>query len=456
MNKKLKVEAHKNAIENINLKANQLLGMVEPIEFIPRDDNEFKSDRPISGTITRDKVHGDLVFRNETIGGDFGICFLTLEEQPYGIKGGALDKLDDLVSVLSKIDVVNKTAGDDCIENIIFDWLRVRKQQSSRKWFWTFFRDALQSKVKSFEVYVAIDGIETEVSAQFGGVGILPLEKNDFDRWEETCKEFSPNQTEDIKALFDKMRQDMQGFAAVRINLVAEPNFAHKAAFEVAGRVCDGLRIFSPQRESLANRALYAPFGTAVHPQSHTISISEDDSFSYSNSSLDKGGHLWRLRRDKFQLMLDDNFNIVFKIAVDGPNNDFEEHVWKSICAFSKSFTPVDIHDRLAFRVSALESMLLKNNSEPIGTMVGERMAFLLSNEPKSRQEIVKNFKNIYKMRSDYVHHRKTRNELQEMEYFALLAWRTMQTLLQNIGQFSKKQYFFEALEEMRYGGSNG
>ena len=454
MNVRLDFKAHKKAIENINRKANGLIKLIQEIHLVSGNGDPFKSERPVGRAITQDDLVGEPICRSETADGSYAISFLFLDGIPYGLKGEDVQKLDDLVSALASNEIISKTASDECIEGIIFDWLRARKRQSTRKWFWTYFKEDLQSKVQISQVYVPIDGLETEVSWAFGNVTFLPLGKSLFDKWEAKCLSFTSTQDDDVTPLFKKMRTDMQGLATLRIDVLAEPRYADQVAFEIAGRVCDALRLFSPQRYTITNRSTCAPLGTSIRPQSHIITISGDDGFSYSNSALDRSGQFWRMSQEYFQKMQVNNFDRVLQLAIAGPSNDFEEHVWKSICAFSKSLTPVDIEDRLAFRVSSLESMLLKSNSEPIGTMVGERMAFLLGKKAKSRQEIVKNFKEIYKMRSDYVHHRKTRNDLYDMEHFAYLAWQAIQTLLHNIQNFSKKQDFFEAVEDLRYGGS--
>ncbi len=449
----LRIDAHPNAKDKINRIASELYDSIGTLEFSQSSNQTFKSDRPVGSKITDEDIIGDPVYRNHTIDGDFGISFLRVEGVPCGLKGAALSKLDDLISVLTKIKFIARSASDQYLENSIFEWLKTKKKEETKADFWSFLEESLKRDVKETRVYVPIDGVQFGSDYKVGEVTILSFEKAYFDKWESNGLRQSPDQSEQIKGLFDQMRQKMQGLAAVRVDMQVEQTYAHNAAFEIAGRVCDVLRIFAPQRDTLQSRALYAPLGISLHPMSHTVLESGEDSFSYHNASLDSGGYYWTIDDSYFQNMLDNHFASALNIAVSNPQTDFEGHVWKSIQAFSKSLSPVDINDRIAFRVSAIESMLLMSNSEPIGTMVGERMAFLLGNNADHRREIVKCFKSVYKMRSDYVHHRKTRNDQNEMEYFAYLAWHAMQKLLQNIDQFSKTSDFFDTLEQRRYGG---
>jgi len=79
-------------------------------------------------------------------------------------------------------------------------------------------------------------------------------------------------------------------------------------------------------------------------------------------------------------------------------------------------------------------------------------LAFLLSKDGASRQNIAKNFKGVYKIRSDYVHHRTSRNDEFELEIFAQNVWRVIKILILNLGHFETKDDFINEIEKMRYG----
>lgn len=444
-------EAHPKAIDKINNQSLQLYNDVRIIDFGSHEKTNIDSDIPISFTITDDDLTGDPVVHDKTVSGDLGISFFSIGSDPYGIQGDSINLLDDLISNLVKNKDISVAVSDEYLESAIFDWIKNRKRELQHDDFWSFLTKKLDHDVRAISIFVPIDGVSIKTEFQFGGVSVLPFEKSHFDRWESLIQENDDVQTEQAKAFLDRMRRDMQGLAAVRVNLRAEPGFANKSSFQVAVRVCEAIRIFSPQRYNMSKRASYAPRGVALHPMRHTVSLT-DVGYSYSSSLLDAGGQHWAIDENYLKRMFEDGFGRAFEIAVAGPKNEFQEHVWKGISAFSKSLTPVDINDRLAFRLAAVESLLLRNSSEPIGTMVGDRMAFLLSTKGDERRGIVKRFKSAYKMRSDYVHHRKTRNEQNEMEQFAVLAWQVMQIALRNVDSFSRTEEFFEAIENKRYG----
>lgn len=150
--------------------------------------------------------------------------------------------------------------------------------------------------------------------------------------------------------------------------------------------------------------------------------------------------------------MKSNGFDEAISLAVNGPKGNFEEYVWRSLTAFSKSLSAFDLEDRIAFRVAAIESMLLKDGSEPIAAAVGDRIAFLLSSNSESRLEIVKSFKAVYKIRSDYVHHRKSPIEKEELVTFSEIAWATMMTLVSNLGRFRTREDFLESIDNLKYG----
>lgn len=111
-----------------------------------------------------------------------------------------------------------------------------------------------------------------------------------------------------------------------------------------------------------------------------------------------------------------------------------------------------DVNDRLVYMMSALEGLFLRGD-EPIQQNVGERMAFLLFSDPQARMDTVQNFKEMYNMRSQYIHHRVSLVEQDKLETFVRNAgFVLLGTLKKSISKFRTKDEFLRAIDLIKFG----
>lgn len=96
---------------------------------------------------------------------------------------------------------------------------------------------------------------------------------------------------------------------------------------------------------------------------------------------------------------------------------------------------------------------MLRDANEAIQQNVGERVAFLISTVPSERQQIVENFRKAYRMRSQYIHHRVSSIDVEELDRAFLNIRAALSCAIANLGKFTSHQAFIEALELRKFGG---
>ena len=120
---------------------------------------------------------------------------------------------------------------------------------------------------------------------------------------------------------------------------------------------------------------------------------------------IDKGPPSWRIDDKLIALMRQgglDNLNSF--LALEKPS-EFQTLVIDTLQTYSRCGLAKTYSDKLVYLLVTLETLLLKDTSEAIQQNVGERLAFTLYKDPERRKRVVKNFKEIYGMRSKFVHH---------------------------------------------------
>ena len=114
------------------------------------------------------------------------------------------------------------------------------------------------------------------------------------------------------------------------------------------------------------------------------------------------------------------------------------------------TFTPDPI-EKVVYILSSLESLLLRDGNEPIQQNLAERFALFSVQKSEERKKIIKTIKQIYAIRSRYLHHGRVSSELELISDFMMLVWRFYITLLENITKFDTREKFLNAIDEIKY-----
>lgn len=132
----------------------------------------------------------------------------------------------------------------------------------------------------------------------------------------------------------------------------------------------------------------------------------------------------------------------------------FQEALFGSWLLYSQHSLAPSLTERTVYVFAALESLLLRDNSEPILASVPDRMAYISADDKAARRAIVGRFKEAYKHRSSIVHH--GRAHLDEsvkktLQEFLVDVWIFYRALFRQHDQFATRDDFFRAIDDMKY-----
>lgn len=105
--------------------------------------------------------------------------------------------------------------------------------------------------------------------------------------------------------------------------------------------------------------------------------------------------------------------------------------------------------DKLVYILVALESFLLGNES--IQNTISDGMAYFISSNKQERISIVENLKKAYGLRSKFIHHGETIEDLETLKEFMLNVWMFFSLVIQNANRFDNRKQFFKAIEDEKY-----
>jgi hypothetical protein len=137
-------------------------------------------------------------------------------------------------------------------------------------------------------------------------------------------------------------------------------------------------------------------------------------------------------------------------LARNRATTEFRSALYDALILYSRQCHAIEISDKIVFTFAALESILLRDNSEPIQKNLGERMAFVSGKDIAERKQIIKTVEEIYKHRSAFVHHGQTPRHVASLDSFLVYAWTTMVNLLGAVNQYRTRAALLGALEDRK------
>ena len=143
---------------------------------------------------------------------------------------------------------------------------------------------------------------------------------------------------------------------------------------------------------------------------------------------------------------------ILSDIVVKEKRTEFESLILNTSLLYSKAAFTAEPLEKLVYVLSALESTLLKNESEPIQQNLAERLAIFTSHELVERKAIIKTIRSVYGLRSRYLHHGNTTDELEDISEFLYYVWIFYVKLLGQSQSFNNKKEFLDAIDDRKLG----
>lgn len=103
--------------------------------------------------------------------------------------------------------------------------------------------------------------------------------------------------------------------------------------------------------------------------------------------------------------------------------------------------------------LTALESLLLKDDREPITQNLADRIAWVVGRDSEERMRVAANVREIYGLRSGYVHHGKqSPGQRAAVVQFLDIASAFFASVLQLTERFDSATEFVQSLDNQKYG----
>lgn len=449
------INIHPSAADNFNKKADELYDLVKELPQNVAQQESFPSDLHIAGSIIDEDIVGDIkVATSDYQGNTIGRLF-NFNGKIYGLDCEDYKRVKSLAERIQSSPGVRTKLSCSFVEEKLFDWISNKyKGLEISQPYMKYLDDEAQAVVKTITSWIPIANLEVQSLFPISNSQVLPLSKEVMDRWESKVGSMAGEHKEKVVEHFKQTRKTYQGLASVVTVIEAEPEYAFDYTLEEAQKITSILGIFSgatliPDIKCVSNIK-----GSENIAQAAVFFESDKGELgSTTTSILDKASaKYWRLSEKDIVEIRKGGLDKISSLLAADSLNDFEKHVLNSVFLYSKSAFTADPVEKVVYMLSSLESILLKNENEPIQQNLAERLSVFTAQKLEERKSIIKTIKSVYGVRSRYLHHGHTSSELELISDFMKRVWVFFVQLLANVNRFSSQEEFVSAIDDHKLG----
>jgi hypothetical protein len=313
--------------------------------------------------------------------------------------------------------------------------------------FTEWVRENVREQTVIFPIYEVIFDGELHVS----GVTVRNLSVQELRSWYVRRAEIEGH-PEVLDAGFDEWRRKIADRAAAFVKLLAEPIRAEEIAYAKVDRVLSILRSYSPAMRTAEGRSFCTVYGME-HLESRTvISLQPDGGIRLSQTELG-GGPRWHLTEEYLRDLVRMYFvQTCALLELESPT-DFQTRVMNAIDLYSRAALEHRIESKLLFILSAIEHLLLMGTNEPVAANLARRFAYFVGGALEERRAIQRRLRDVYDLRSKFVHHGRGIDNLLLIEEFLRDAWRFFRGAAEVANEYKDKASFLQAMDDEMLSG---
>jgi hypothetical protein len=373
--------------------------------------------------------------------------FWNYEGSRFGWVGENFRKIKLLAERFAKSKELLGLVSETFILDQIFDWLCKTLEGKQSDSITTFICARCNEAIKENEYYIPLCRTYSSVDFTIGDVEFKSISKQFLDGWFPSKPLDDPEMERRVRALENDTRAKFQAMLAACVKIRAEEKAASDQALDKALKATALLRFLSSANWTSKIRSFAMPFGMENSLGWHRFCLRNGAIVQLCSASIQQGPYEWVIDESRAQLV-----GVLESLSdlAKSQKTEFRANLYDAMLIYSRNSTTVDAADKLVFILVALEAMLLKDSSEPIQGNLGERMAFLVGGSLEERKKIVSAVKKTYAMRSKFIHHGQSIDDLEIFDTFLFYAWSSFLKMINLRDTFAGRLDLLAKLDEMK------
>lgn len=401
-----------------------------------------------AATLTDADRVGDLRLEWQDSHGNLtGIAFAEVGGLRKGIVGPDYEKLEELVSSMARVRPFRGTASVKFLREQIFEWVKERHRGQSSVGCVDFVLQRLENAAAEHGLLFPVSDLDVQSPLTLGSVTVSTFPESIFEELEAEPKDGPPIEVR--RKLSLSMRQEFQGRAVAETSVFAEPIRAQEIAGERVDLAIGVLRFFTPPGyTSRIARWGYAPCRT-----DRVFVTDRTGRFLRTSTAVVDPDGTTVLSDQLRDIWLSIGLSEVRDILARASRTDFEEALLMGMVTFGRAALTPDLREKMIWYCAGLESILIRDSSEPILHNLSERLAMFAYDKVQHREVALKDVKEAYSLRSRFVHHGTEIDEVEAVSRFADHGQQVFRRIAKTAHRFSSKVEFIKHIDRMKLSG---
>lgn len=446
----MKLEIHPKAAMSYDNDAEALLLELTPAPPMANPPGSFKMTAPPVATFNKVDISNWQDRLNDPFGNEIA-RFFEHNGKNMGLQGESYRKSVRLCEKTQASNQLRDKISFDSVRNNFFDWIKGRYANTTSLGMTEYVLGKCGEEVQEFEVLipVALTFIESEI--RIGKVTIKSFSSEMFDTLSEIGKQFdsTPEAEQKRTLIWSSHRQELQGRAVSVMTVIAEPIRAFEVALEETEMSLAVLRLFTAANFLPGVISHCTPLGKE-NVEQYRYFLTNPLYLSDDRGVYEKANVFLTLSNEAVTRFRQSGLDAINDLLTMESRSEFQQSLLDTLILYSRHTLAQTISEELMSVFAALDSFLLKDNSESIQQNLGERIAFTVGQSVTERSDIIEKIKKVYDLRSKAVHHAKKIDEVTLVQEVLVIIWDFFLRLLSNHSAIPDRKAFFDALYQRK------
>ena len=313
-----------------------------------------------------------------------------------------MEGFNRLVDQASRHQSIRRWCGLKYVEESLIRWLQDAQGSEVSAWG-DYLVAGLRRDVKERRVLVPIQGMVIERELTLGSVRFGYFTASYFDEKVSDRMRRRGATEEQLGAMRRKLER-YEGVVYGCVECTAEPARAMELAHDAVEQTLALLRFLHPSALDARAHCLLGRMGSLIQHEAHFI-VELEGIVETTTQQITQRPFDLDLSDSEMKAAIAGNLTTLNHVLSLEQKSDLQSRVLAAMAVFSGGLLSDAMEHRLLHALVAVESLLLKNPSEPILANVALRMAHLIGRSLEERRGIVEDLRAAYEVRSGFVHH---------------------------------------------------
>lgn len=299
--------------------------------------------------------------------------------------------------------------------------------------------------------WVPVAFLHIQSDLRFGDVVFRSIAREFLDRWVSSLTPSEGQQADQVQAHFQRLRENFQGLAAVTLTLEAEPERCAELASFAADRAVSLLRTFCMENLHPSACSYCLPHGRMPLLTDHVWLFGPGAVFSQKQAVAEPMPAPWVIADSNREELVRMGLQDLADLAGVTQPTEFQSRLLGALLIYNRANVSRDPLDKLNYVLVALETMLLRSDTESIQAGVADRLAFVVGRDAEERIRIARLLRTCYDMRSRFFHHGVRKENTAFLEDFLKYAWAFFTRMVRSHRRFTTKNELLDSLERRKF-----